>query len=295
MGEAEKSFSRSVAEAQILQRLGKNLNGYLGETIDIDTVLGDCVAAARTHGWAVEEVPAAPRPSLLAFTRVERVPTEHETWNIADNSLPRSAAKRKVYISTGIHGDEPAGPLAVRKLLQENQWPEEIDLWLLPCLNPSGFRLNRRENGEGVDLNRQYLEPIAEETLAHIRWLGHQPSFDLCLCLHEDWESHGFYLYELNPEDRHSLAEAILAEVGKVCPIDHSEIIEGRPVQSGLIRPSFDPRSRPQWPEAFFLLTYKTRLSYTLEAPSDFPLTGRVAALVAGVRAALQALRAQAR
>jgi hypothetical protein len=31
----------------------------------------------------------------------------------------------------------------------------------------------------------------------------------------------------------------------------------------------------------------KTRLSYTLEAPSDFPLTTRVNALVAGANAAL--------
>ena len=45
---------------------------------------------------------------------------------------------------------------------------------------------------------------------------------------------------------------------------------------------------RPDWPEAFFLLTYKTPLSYTLEAPSDFPLPVRVAALVAGANAALE-------
>jgi len=82
----------------------------------------------------------------------------------------------------------------------------------------------------------------------------------------------------------------IIAEVAKVCPIDHSELIEGRPSQGGIIRPSIDPRSRPQWPEAFFLLTHKTRLSYTLEAPSDFPLGGRVSALVAGVRGALRGL-----
>ena len=32
----------------------------------------------------------------------------------------------------------------------------------------------------------------------------------------------------------------------------------------------------------------RTRLSYTLEAPSDFPLATRVDALVAGVNAALK-------
>jgi len=113
------------------------------------------------------------------------------------------------------------------------------------------------------------------------------------LCLHEDWESQGFYVYELNPDHQPSLAEAMVARVAGVCPIDRSESIEGRPAQNGIIRPNLDPRSRPQWPEAFFLITHKTRLSYTLEAPSDFPLATRVAALVAGVGAALEAVTGQ--
>ena len=119
-----------------------------------------------------------------------------------------------------------------------------------------------------------------------------QPGFDLCLCLHEDWESNGFYLYELNPDGRPSLAELMIASVAELCPIDCSEVIEGRPAQNGIIRPSVDPRSRPQWPEAFYLLSHKTRLSYTLEAPSDFALPVRVAGLVGAVRAALQASKA---
>jgi murein peptide amidase A len=198
----------------------------------------------------------------------------------------------RIYISTGIHGDEPAGPLAVRQLLHENQWPENASLAVIPCLNPTGLRLNRLENDQGVDLNREYLDTKAPETLAHINWLSRQPSFDLCLCLHEDWESDGFYVYELNPDNRPSLADHIVAQVAELCPLDMSEIIEGRPAQRGIIRPGVDPRSRPQWPEAFYLLTYTTRLSYTLEAPSDFPLPTRVAALAAAVRAALAAFSA---
>jgi hypothetical protein len=179
----------------------------------------------------------------------------------------------------------------MRHLMQTNQWPEEFDYWLCPCLNPTGFDANRRENAEGLDLNRQYLQPQAvAETRVHVEWLERQPKFDLCLCLHEDWESHGFYVYELNPDNRPSLAEAIVRGVAEVCPIDLSEEIEDRPAREGIIRPSVDPRSRPQWPESFWLLTYKTRLSYTLEAPSDFPLPARVAALVAGVTAALRVL-----
>ena len=47
------------------------------------------------------------------------------------------------------------------------------------------------------------------------------------------------------------------------------------------------PQERPLWPEALYLISHKSRQGYTLEAPSDFPLPARVAALVAAVNAAL--------
>jgi hypothetical protein len=268
-----------------LQRLGKNSNGYLGETIDIVSVLRDCFSAATVNGWSKHEIPVNQQISLSAFIRPGAI--EGEAAAAPGTLNPR------IYISTGIHGDEPAGPLAVRQLLQDNIWPKSFTLCVLPCLNPTGFLNNTRENSVGMDLNRQYLQPQAPETVAHIKWLESQPWFDLCLCLHEDWESHGFYIYELNPEDRPSLAPAMLKQVAEVCPIDNSELIEGRPAKNGIIRPSIDPRDRPQWPESFYLLTYKTRLSYTLEAPSDFPLWARVAALVSAVRTGLEVLEQQ--
>jgi murein peptide amidase A len=109
----------------------------------------------------------------------------------------------------------------------------------------------------------------------------------LCIMLHEDWESQGFYLYEQNPDARPSYAEKMIEAVEKVCPIDRSETIEGRPAKNGILRPNLDPRSRPDWPEAFYLITQKTRQSYTIEAPSDFPLETRVNALVAAVNSVL--------
>jgi hypothetical protein len=260
------------------QRLGKNNGAYFGETIEIAAVLNDCVTAARTHGWTIEEIPAAPDLKLLAFTR-----------QAASFRPPPSALR--IYISTGIHGDEPAGPLAVRLLLSEDKWPAGVDLWLCPCLNPTGFPLNRRENAAGLDLNRQYRRPAAPETIAHIAWLQQQPDFDLCLCLHEDWESNGFYLFEANPNQVPSLAEPIINHIAQICPIDRAEMIEGWPARDGVIRPNVDRFKRPDWPEALFLIANKARVSYTFEAPSDFPLPVRVAAVVAGVTAALDALK----
>jgi murein peptide amidase A len=255
-----------------VQRLGKNIQGYLGERIDFGAVQRDCVAAAEVNGWSVEQIHSAPRRILGLVRPASGITTRPS----------------RVYLSTGIHGDEPAGPLAALRLLQENGWPSNLDLWLCPWLNPTGLERGLRENQEGLDLNRQYLSPEATETIAHRAWLQRAPRFDLCLCLHEDWESHGFYLYEQNPVGQASLAETMVSAVAQVCPIDRSEMIEGRVARDGVIRPNLDPHSRPDWPEAFFLITHKTQLSYTLEAPSDFPLATRVAALVTAVNAALR-------
>jgi len=251
------------------QRLSRNHGGYRGEPLDLDAVLRDVLAAAQRSGWDVEELPVSESSRLLALRRRVAQP------------------RRRLYLSTGIHGDEPAGPLAVRDLLQADQWPQDTDVWLCPCLNPTGFPLNRRENAAGFDLNRDYRHLETPEIRAHTEWLQRQPDFDLTLCLHEDWEAHGFYLYELNPDQQPTLAERIVEAVAAVCPIDPSLEIEGRAARGGIIRPDLDPAKRPQWPEAFYLVGHKTRHSYTLEAPSDFALPVRVTALVAAVRVAL--------
>ena len=257
-----------------MQRLNKNNGGYFGETVDLKRLWRDVDQAARDHGWRSESFHQAVDFNFLALHRPPL-------------AVGVGQSVSRIYISTGIHGDEPAGPLAAVRLLQEDHWPGGAEIILHPCLNPTGFSLNRRDNGQGIDLNRDYLDLRSTEVRAHIAWLEKQPLFDLCLCLHEDWEADGFYVYELNPDHKPSLAEAIVAGVARVCPLDRSEIIEGRAARGGIIRPNLDPHSRPQWPEAFWLLTHKTRLSYTLEAPSDFPLTVRVNALVNGVNAAL--------
>jgi len=300
MSELRNTMPSPPPSAPGVRRAGKNHDGYHGETIDINAVLDECLRAARAHGWTIETTRVAPDLNLQFLTRPGGAGQGGHSGDGArspvgsEQGLQPGRRRPRIYLSTGIHGDEPAGPLAARRLIEENAWPAALDLWLCPCLNPTGFLLNRRENAGGIDLNRQYLRPQAPETLAHIAWLERQPAFDLCLCLHEDWESHGFYLYELNPDRRASLAEPMVASAEPVCPIDRSEVIEDRPARNGVIRPDIDPRTRPQWPEAFYLLMNKTRLSYTLEAPSDFPLAARVGALVAAVQTALRLAANQA-
>ena len=259
-----------------MKRLGKNHGAYHGETIDIRAVLREIEDAAKQHGWTSEIFHKSENFDWLALHRAPIL--------IRDPHSPI-----RLYISTGIHGDEPAGPLAALKLIRENRWPEHAEIFLLPCLNPIGFTRNTRENAGGLDLNRDYRHSRAPETLAHIAWLKRQPKFDLYLCLHEDWESHGFYLYEQNPDGKISLAEKMIEAVKAICPIDLNEMIEGREANGGIIRPTIQPDERPQWPEAVWLIVQKSRQGYTLEAPSDFELPVRVQALVNGVNAAVLA------
>jgi len=272
---AEGTASSAKLAAQV-ERLGKNQGRYLGETIEIKALLHDIQALALKHGWRNE-----------CFLNNERL-------CLTGYHLPAGGPHTRLYISAGIHGDEPAGPAAIRELLRVHEWPAGVEIWTCPCLNPTGFPLNSSENALGLDLNRQYLELTAEETRANVRWLEEKPAFDLALCLHEDWESHGFYVYELNLVGQPGFAEEIVRKVAEVCPIDRSPLIEGREAHDGIIRPVADLALRPQWPEAFYLITHKTGVSCTLEAPSDFLLTTRVAALVAGVRAVVDRLAADA-
>ena len=248
-----------------MTRLGHNIGGYRGETIDIQQVLEQIEQAVAGKNWVRQA-------DFLAYCR------------------PLAAPRVRVYISTGMHGDEPAGPLAALQLLQDDAWPNDAAIWFCPCLNPTGFALTRRENADGIDLNRDYRDTQSAEVRAHKDWLQRQPRFDITLCLHEDWESNGFYVYEVNPGKLPSLAEKILAAVAKICPVDMSPVIEDWPAQNGVIRPAVIPAERPKWPEALYLITHKTPQSYTLEAPSDFPLATRVNALTAAVRAVLEAV-----
>jgi protein MpaA len=59
----------------------------------------------------------------------------------------------KVLVVGCIHGTECAG-IAVTRLLERAQ--PRFDLWLVPNLNPDGLARGTRQNGRGVDLNRNF-------------------------------------------------------------------------------------------------------------------------------------------
>jgi murein peptide amidase A len=254
-----------------VKRLGINQGRYHGAGIDVAEYLREFHTAAAARSWRSEKFANIAGFDLHGYQRG-----------------PENA-DRIVYVSSGIHGDEPAGAVALRRCVEEDRWPRDTRFILCPCINPTGLAAVTRENKDGVDLNRDYRHAHTEEVRAHVAWLKSLPNVDLALLLHEDWEADGYYVYEVNPNNLPSLAPRIIEAVREMCPIQQTSKIDGLwDCVDGIIHPHLKPDDRPQWAEAVYMIVHKVKLTLTLEAPSDFPLPFRVEAHVRGLSAAVK-------
>ncbi|MDA7915893.1 M14 family metallocarboxypeptidase [Verrucomicrobia bacterium] len=238
---------------------GLNKSGYCGERVDVDSLIARMIVSAEKHGWEKHWLEVPERECLPWFIRA------------ADDDAPW------VYLSAGVHGDEPAPLLAVLQLLEEDLFPLGVSVVLIPCLNPEGFRMNSRFSGEGVDLNRAYRKDSSVPVVrAHQEILTTFPPFDFALCLHEDWEASGFYIYEVNIGKQISPVVEIIQKLKSICPVDEHVEIDGRPAVDGVIRPTIPNEERKEWPEALYLVEHNTLFNLTIESPSDFEMSVRV-------------------
>jgi murein peptide amidase A len=230
-------------------------------------------SAATRAGFQQEAIGAAEDMPIVAYTKLT------------------SKTRPRIYLSAGMHGDEPVPPIALLRMVEDGVFDNRAAWILCPMLNPSGLARGTRENSSGIDLNRDYLNPTTSEIRAHVAWLCRQQNFDLAINIHEDWEAKGFYLYELNPDRLPSLAEIMIGAVRQVCPIDPSPLIDGREAKGGIIRPEVDPvKEMKAWPETVYLGANNTRLAYTIESPSSLSPKEREAALRAALTAAIAAI-----
>ena len=198
----------------------------------------------------------------------------------------KAAEAPSVYLSAGIHGDEPAGPLAVLEMMEGGVFDSSRSWMICPALNPGGLVLHTRENRRGADLNRDYFQVTSLEVAAHSRWLARQAVPDLFVSLHEDWESQGFYFYEINlGQDRPEVAEAIFSAVAPVFPKESGELIDGHEVRGpGWIYHCAEADLPDAWPEAIWLAKRGCPLSFTFETPSQARLVERTRAHIAAFR-----------
>jgi hypothetical protein len=194
-----------------------------------------------------------------------------------------------VLVSAGIHGDEPAGPLALLQWIAMGVPDPGVAWTVFPLLNPTGWDSGTRECAAGVDLNRNYFDLSQPETRAQVEWLErHKLRCDWAVCLHEDWEAKGFYLYEVGEPGAASIGRAILRQVEPVIAVETAPEIDGMPARHGLIRPSGDLSALGTvWPEALRLIRNHAPLCHTFETPSAAPLGKRMSAHISGLRAGL--------
>lgn len=254
---------------------------YTGATLNVSDTLQRLDRAARNLGF--EGHPLIEQEGIVIpyYTRTSQT-----------NKAP------SVYLSSGMHGDEPAGPLALLDLLEEDRFDPGIDWTVFPMLNPAGLKRNQRENHEGIDLNRDYKDPQSKEAKAHIEMIEQSTPWDLALIIHEDWESEGYYLYDLPSELTDGWATQIIEAVSQVCPIDLSDTIDEMSAVNGIIAPRFedvdtDPKLMGHWPEAILLhMANKIRGTYTFEAPSCYDLHTRILAHKTAILSSIDLLKA---
>ncbi|HEX4698483.1 MAG TPA: DUF2817 domain-containing protein [Actinomycetes bacterium] len=94
-------------------------------------------------------------PSAVVTTR-EVVGQSVDGRPIVAIHRARPGATRVVLIIGCIHGNEQAGMRVVRMLRDRANLPADLDLWLVPTVNPDGVAADRRTNAHGVDLNRNF-------------------------------------------------------------------------------------------------------------------------------------------
>lgn len=203
-------------------------------------------------------------------------------------------AERGFYLCAGVHGDEPGGSEGLIA------WAEgRVDFLrgsscvIFPCFNPSGMVLNTRTDADGVDLNRNFDNHDLPLIAAWRDFLG-DAKFRTAFCLHEDYDAHGTYIYELGPPEL-EIGEACLAACEPIIPREPDPDIEGRPAAAGVIRRTEDFEGLARMlkeeesgvPEAIVLKMERAEIALTFETPSEYSLYARVRAQIRFIETAL--------
>lgn len=150
----------------------------------------------------------------------------------------------KLGIFAGVHGDEPAGVLAlcdfVRALDALPAHGRGYELHVYPLVNPTGFEDGTRHARSGRDLNRQFwrgsLEPevaLLEREIVRERYHGY-------ISLHSDDTSDGFYAFARGATLATHLLQPALAAVERTLPINRGSAIDGFHAVEGIILTAYD-------------------------------------------------------
>ena len=160
---------------------------------------------------------------------IERIGTAH-SYPIHQIRLTSSThTPRRVLITGGMHGDEPAGVEAVLQFLARDNTAllKKFSFVIIPCINPYGYVHNTRETRDDVDINRSFeTDDVAEGAIIK-KALG-QTQFAFAIDFHEDYDATGFYLYE-GKRDEQYIGPELAAAAKAVGPLDPEDPGEDAP------------------------------------------------------------------
>jgi murein peptide amidase A len=214
-----------------------------------------------------------------------RVLHETEGWPVVALRHP-GAREDVLYLSTGVHGDEPGAVLGLLEWAEENTaLLAEERVLIFPVFNPAGLAANTRADAAGLDLNRAFHDTAHPHIAAWLREVE-GVHFRAALCLHEDYDAQGLYCYEINAGE--FIAESLMEACAPVIPRDARLEIEGRAACGGIIQMHEPPEGIPGEPEALALFRRGTPVTLTFETPSEFALTDRADAHAQFVRSFLR-------
>ena len=115
----------------------------------------------------------------------------------------KDKTKLKVLLFAQQHGNEPAGKEGALLLIKELIKPEhrhflnQMDIAIIPQMNPDGAEKNQRRNANDMDLNRNHLIMTEPETISLHAFFDHY-LFDVTVDIHEyspygdEWKSYGY-------------------------------------------------------------------------------------------------------
>ena len=147
-------------------------------------------------------------------------------------------------IFAAIHGDEPAGALAVvqflRELSKQPALAEGYRIDAYPVCNPTGFEENTRHSRAGKDLNREFWKHSTEPEVQLLEKELRARHFHGIIQLHADDTSEGIYGFVRG----HTLTEALLRpalrEAGKILPRNVNATIDGFAARDGIIYKAYE-------------------------------------------------------
>ncbi len=192
-----------------------------------------------------------PGHKIVKTGRVETDSGVHPIYAVLSRNYRKDLPR--VFLSAGIHGEEPAGVYALLEFMNQGManYLNHFSFLILPCLNPYGFVRGVRFSREVSDLNRSFDDvPAPPEVASVTDLLQRFPGpYRLAFDFHEadtympkgedrsvENIPGGVYMYETTRSEQPPLGKAIIRVIrNSGYPISQRRSVYGAECRNGLI------------------------------------------------------------